>query len=225
MPPVVKPIAATGSTGKARSTYRQKQAAATKDRIAEAARELFAVGGYRPTSMEAVASAAGVAPRTVYSAFGAKREILSAICERWLEQAHALPIISMAIAEPDPDRTIRLAGYFLRSLFEHGYDVAVLFDAASDDDEPTREMLRAKLAGRHQAQDAIIATIHDELSIPLTAAQAVFRALAATGIYRELVVESDWSIDDFEEWVVDTLSRQLVRPAGGAPARPVAAEI
>ena len=31
----------------------------------------------------------GVAPRTVYAAFRAKREILSVICERWLERAGA----------------------------------------------------------------------------------------------------------------------------------------
>ena len=45
---------------------------------------LFGVHGYRMTSMAAIAQEAGVAERTVYTVFGAKREILSAICETWL---------------------------------------------------------------------------------------------------------------------------------------------
>jgi AcrR family transcriptional regulator len=164
--------------------------------------------------MDAIAAAAGVAPRTVYTSFGAKREILSAICERWLEEAHARQILGMAMAEADPARTLRLGAFFLRSLFEHGYDVCVLFDAASDDDAATREMLRGKLNGRNQAQDAVIATIGESLVIPLPAAQAVFRALASTGIYRELVVESGWLIDHFEDWIAESLTRQLLgRPA------------
>jgi AcrR family transcriptional regulator len=61
---------------KTRSTYRQEQAAATRDRIADAARRLFASTGYGTTTMDAIAAEAGVAVRTVYSAFGAKREIL-----------------------------------------------------------------------------------------------------------------------------------------------------
>ncbi len=68
-----------------RTTCRQEQAAATRERIAEAARRLFGSAGYGSTSMEAIAAEAGVAVRTVYAAFGTKREILSLICERWLE--------------------------------------------------------------------------------------------------------------------------------------------
>ena len=58
---------------KARSSYRQVQAAATRERIADAARRLFAANGYGSTSIEAIAAAAGVAVRTVYSVFGTKR--------------------------------------------------------------------------------------------------------------------------------------------------------
>ena len=52
--------------------------------------------------MEAIAAEAGVAVRTVYSAYGAKREILSAICENWLEDADARGLAARTLAEPDP---------------------------------------------------------------------------------------------------------------------------
>ena len=84
---------------KSRSTYRQAQAAATRERIAEAARRLFGVAGYGSTSIEAIAAEAGVAVRTVYSAFGTKREILSLICEQWLERARRFAVHALGQVE------------------------------------------------------------------------------------------------------------------------------
>lgn len=199
-------------------TYREEQAQATKDRICAAARRLFADQGYRMTSVAAIAAEAGVAERTVYAAFGAKREILSAICETWLEDAHARELVAAAVDEPDPLGTLRLAARFLRALFETGYDVMVLFDAASAEDPQTRAMLRAKLEGRNHVQNLIIDSVKDHLVVPLPAAQAVYRALAAVGVYQELVVESGWTIDQYEQWVLTQLARQLLAlPADQLP--------
>ena len=191
-------------------TYREEQAQATRDRICVAARRLFAVEGYRMTSVAAIAAEAGVAERTAYAAFGAKREILSAICEAWLEDAHARELVAAAVAEPDPRRTLELAARFLRSLFETGFDVMVLFDAASAEDPQTRAMLRAKLEGRNHVQNLIIDSVRDHLALPLPAAQAIYRALAAVGVYQELVVESGWTIDQYEQWVLAQLAGQLL---------------
>lgn len=201
---MVSPVKASGPT------YRQQQAAETKVRIARAARRLFAAGGYRPTSVEAIAAEAGVATRTVYVAFGAKREILSAICEQWLEDARAGQILEAAMAEPDAAATLRIAARFLRSLFEHGYDVVALFEAASDDDAQTRAMLRAKLDGRNHAQDAVITTLEGSLKVPMPRAQSIYRGLASIGLYTEFVVESGWSIDEYEDWIAAVLCRELL---------------
>ena len=201
----------TATPIKPRATgYRQEQAQATRDRIAAAARRLFAVDGYRMTTMKAIAGEAGVADRTVYSAFGAKREILSVICEKWLEDAHAREIVGAAVAEPDAWKTVRLAAHFLRSLFENGYDVVVLFDAAMAEDAQTKALLRAKLDGRNHVMDLILASLGEQLVMPVPAARAVYRALAATGIYQELVIEAGWSNDRYEDWLYDQLGAQLL---------------
>jgi AcrR family transcriptional regulator len=195
-------------------TYRDEQAQATKDRICAAARRLFAAEGYRMTSVAAIAAEAGVAERTVYAAFGAKREILSAICEQWLEDARATDLVAAAVAESDPVGTVRLAARFLRALFETGFDVMVLFDAASAEDPKTRAMLRAKLDGRNHVQNLIVESLGADLVLPLPAAQAIYRALAAVGVYQELVVESGWSIDEYERWVAGQLAGQLLGRTG-----------
>jgi len=158
---------------KSRSTYRQAQAAATRERIAEAARRLFGVAGYGSTSIEAIAAEAGVAVRTVYSAFGTKREILSLICEQWLERARARELAGEVLADPDPARRLRGAASWLRGLYEAGFDVVLIFEAATDESAETRALLRAKLAGRNQAMDAMIASLDGHLRAPVPQVQAV----------------------------------------------------
>ncbi len=195
---------------KSPSNYRQAQAAATRERIAEAARRLFATAGYGSTSIAAIAAEAGVAVRTVYSAFGAKREILSLICERWLEQAGARERAAEVLAEPDPVARLRGAARWLRTLYEAGFDVVMIFEAATDESPETRALLRSKLAGRNEVMDVMIASLEKDLRVPVREAQAVYRALAAPGVYRELVEESGWTADEFERWVSDALERQLL---------------
>ena len=196
---------------KPRSTYRQLQAKATRERIADAARRLFAAEGYASTSIEAIAAEAGVAVRTVYAAFGAKREILSLICERWLEQANAQELAGQVLAEPDPARRLRGAAHWLRALYSAGFDAVLIFEAATDESPETRALLRSKLAGRNEVMDAMIASLKGHLRVRVRDAQAVFRAIAAPGVYRELVEESGWTPAEFERWVARTLSVQLLR--------------
>lgn len=61
--------------------------------------------------------------------------------------------------------------------------------------------------------DAMIASLEGHLAVPVPQAQAMYRALAVPGVYRELVEESGWSPEDFERWVDDTLQRNLMPPA------------
>ncbi|HEY9336691.1 MAG TPA: TetR/AcrR family transcriptional regulator [Kribbella sp.] len=191
-------------------TYRQVQAAETRIRIARAARRLFAAQGYGATSIDAIAKEAGVATRTVYSAFGTKREILSLICDRWLQEAGAIERAEQVFAIADPVDRLRGAAGWLTNLYSAGFDVVLIFEAATDESPETKALLRSKLAGRNQVMDAMIASLEDVLRVPLTQAQAVYRALAAPGVYQELVDESGWTPAEFETFVADSLQRQLL---------------
>jgi AcrR family transcriptional regulator len=194
------------------SKYREEQAAATRRRIADAAKSLFASEGYGATSMEAIARHAGVGGRTVYAVFGAKREILNDICEHWLERAGARRLASEVLADPDPVGRVRGAAHWLTVLYSTDFDVARILDSAVDEDAETRRMLHGKLRGRNRVMDSLIASVEDTLSCPLEDAKAVFRAFAATGVYGALVEDSGWSPERFEEWLADTLVTQLLGP-------------
>jgi hypothetical protein len=76
--------------------------------------------------------------------------------------------------------------------------------------------------------DLMIASLQASLRVPVRHVQAVYRALAAPGVYLALVEESGWTPEEFERWVGDELERYLaddVAPATGpdavaAPRRP-----
>jgi hypothetical protein len=55
------------------------------------------------------------------------------------------------LAEPDPARRLRGAASWLRTLYAAGFDVVMIFEAATDESAETRALLQSKLAGRNQA--------------------------------------------------------------------------
>lgn len=191
-------------------TWRQQQADATKDRIADAARASFASDGYAATSIDAIARGAGVGVRTVYAAFGTKRAILSHICEAWLARAGARESAPVVLAESDPRRRLAGAARWLADLYAAGFDVVLILDSASDEGAETRELLAAKLAGRDRVMNRFIRSLGDDLIVPLPEAQAMYRALAAPGVYRELVQNAGWDPARFADWVAATLVRHLL---------------
>lgn len=199
---------ADGTSNPSRS-YRQEQADATKLRIATAAKRLFARHGYATTSIDAIAKEAGVATRTVYAAYGAKREILNALCEQWLEQAGSRTLAREILAVPDPTGRIRGAARWLTVLYSTDFDVARILDAAVDEDAETQALLRSKLRGRNRVMDALVASVKEDLRLPLHDAQSIYRALGSTGVYTELVVESRWAPQRYQDWLADTLLTQL----------------
>ena len=192
------------------SSYRQEQATATRVRIAEAAQRLFARDGYAATSMDAIAKEAGVGNRTVYAAFGAKREMLNLICERWLERADARGRARAILGQPDPVTRVRGAATWLTVLYSTDFDVVLILDSAIDEDADTRALLRTKLRGRNRVMDEIVASVAKDLVLPLADAQAIYRAFAAPGVYGALVVDSGWEPERFEKWLAGMLVTQLL---------------
>src|SRR6187401_421400 len=98
-----------------RSDLRAAQALRTRGQIVAAAAELFVGGGYAATTIDAIAAAAGVSRKTVFTSAGGKAELLK------LAYDHATagddepvplrerPVVKALEAEPDAARM--LAGF------------------------------------------------------------------------------------------------------------------
>ena len=70
-----------------RPTKKDEQATRSRERLVEAATRLFAERGYRDTSVQAIAEAAGISRGSIFWHFGSKDGLLSAVAEeafrRW----------------------------------------------------------------------------------------------------------------------------------------------
>ena len=191
--------------------YRQEQAAATKERILGAARGLFAERGYTDTTMEAIAVSAGVAPRTVYSSFGSKREILEAIRRAASEEATADDVDEI-LQEPDALKRLDLAAGWLRKRNERSADLVAVYRAAAATEPQLANEWRRLLQERRRDSERIAASLGGVLASPAepATAAATVHALASTEVYQELVGEARWPAERYERWLAAALRRLLL---------------
>ena len=185
---------------------------ATKQQIASAARGLFAANGYAGATITAIAAAAGIPAPTIYSAFGTKARILRAIA--WgvtstldVDRSH-----DAALAEPDPAQGLRLAANIQRRQFEHMYDVIAIYAEAARTDPDIAQDLQTIMANRERAFRRHVEAIAAHLAPGVSVSDAldIYITLVLPEIYRTLVPERGWTVDQYENWLAGTLIRQLL---------------
>lgn len=193
-------------------SYRQRQAFQTRKLIVQAARKLFAGGGYGTTSIEAVAGEAGVSPRTIYAAFGNKKGILAAICEEWLEEAGIQEAVSRSLAEVDLNRRLAAVAQSSRRQWESERGVVALLEGAATSDAEVARMVAGWKDDRARAFRMLVEGMENQLRPGLDAneAGATMRALTGSEVYTELVVGEGWSGDKYEQWLNGLLRQLLV---------------
>jgi AcrR family transcriptional regulator len=202
-----------------RPTHRQRQAQATRDQILTTARALFAEHGYVPTTIAAIAEAAGISAPTIYKAFGTKRRILDEVFRLWISTAGTQPLLRAALDHPDPGERLRLAAHWQRREFEIGLDVITIYQEAARADPEMAEEFRDVLRRRERGLAPLIDSIAGHLAPGITTRLALDRFIACTlaATYRTLVLDRHWTPQQYEDWLAALLVDQLLpRPAGGS---------
>jgi len=193
---------------------------ATRRKITDAATELFVRDGYSATTLEQVASSAGVAVQTVYFHFGNKSTVLReavdvaavgddqpvAMLDRpWLEQARG---------EKDPYRVIDLWVSYGRSVMTRvGSLMKVVRDAAAVDPVMAEQWAvnEAQTASAFRVLAEQLDTMN-VLRVPVEEAVAILRTLSGVDVYLSLAARG-WTPQQWERFVVDLLTHALLRPA------------
>ena len=196
----------------ARSTYRQEQAAATKQRIASAARKLFHERGYGATSIAAIAAEAGVAEPTVYATFGSKRSFLLALRQQMHAEIDLPRLTAEAQEATDASGKLERWATLLRRQMERSYDVIAAHREAARVDPDAAEEYRSVLDSRAGVIENFAAGLASDLApnLDLRSATDILWALSNEEIYRELVHERRWSPSRYESWIARTLNQQLL---------------
>jgi AcrR family transcriptional regulator len=186
----------------------------------EAAGQLFVEQGYSATTMEAIATRAGVATITVYSTFGTKRALLADLISAAVagDQA-AAPIYEQETAEavrrePDAQRQIAM---FASQMWDVLGRVSPLFEAvdqAATVEPEIAKLRRRMLQGRLHGMKVFagsLTKLRAGLSVD-EAAESVW-AVTAPQLHRLLVRDLGWDRERWVDWVGDALAKTLLAPA------------
>jgi AcrR family transcriptional regulator len=203
-----------------RSSLRAAQAQETRRSIVEAAARLFVTEGYGATTIDAVADAAGVSRKTVFTAVGGKLDLLKVAMD-WAVAGDDEPVQLGERSEMrrllDQDDPRMLLTDWVRLLVGIDTRVAALsrvLEVAAGL-EPQAALLgeqsqRQRLDGARRIVKRLIAL--DALQSGLTRREAVDVAWLATdtALFDRLVLVRGWSPSRFEAWLSAALCRQLL---------------
>lgn len=204
-----------------RSELRANQARETRRSIVAAATRLFVEDGYGATTIDAVADAAGVSRKTVFTAVGGKLDLLRLALD-WAvagdDEAVALSdraVIRRLMDERDPRGVLE---GFAGLLVEIDARVGPLYGAvevAAGMDPAARDLVEESQRRRLDDARKVVRRLRDlnALTTGITYQEAVDLVWLATdpALFDRLVLARRWATRRFEEWLADMLCRQLLR--------------
>jgi len=201
------------------SRARQRQAEETRQRILSAARELLASRGYAGTTLESIAEAAEVSPKTVSAVFGSKRAILAEVVNPNAFDTHVQQLLGELRATPDSGRRVSLVVQITRQVYESLVLELELLRTAGGVAPELADLARHIEVRRRQNQARLVAYLHEQgtLRHGLSPEEAtdVLWALTSYDLYRMLVVEQRWPPDRYEMWLAHLLIQNLLQPVDG----------
>ncbi len=199
------------------SAVRREQAARTRQRILDAAADLFAWQGYGTTSVRQIADAAQVAPDTVYATFGSKARLLTALADIRLAPGGQASILdrpeTIAIRhEHDPRQFLWLFAKDYAAMSERVRPVAEVLRTAKAV-EPEMAAVREEMEGyRFQYMAAIVRWLAERatLRLPEDRAAQIVWTLASPDVGRMLCDVQGWTAEEYAHWLAETLAATLL---------------
>lgn len=198
---------------------RRTKAEANRRSVLEAARGLFVTSGFSQTTIDAIASEAGVSPQTVYGVFGSKASLLLALLDDLERSVDAGGYADSIDVAADAGEQLRLIVRFHCELFDRGLDLIELARRSSADasvgqfvDEGHRRRRAAceRWVARWQAQRVLRPDLDAR-----TAADLLW-VHCGPDIYAAFVLGCGWERPRIETWLVERLRTSLLAgPAGG----------
>jgi AcrR family transcriptional regulator len=200
------------------SSRRQEQAAETRQRIIQAAHDLFVGMGYGSTTMADIARAAGVAVETVYAAFRNKHSLLRHVWYVSFRGDEAdlrlwdRPEIRTVIAEPDLARRFKAQAVILTAVFRRITPLLLMLQGAVASQPAAAAMLaefderRLDAAGKY----ARAAAATGRLAVSEDECRDVLWATLDGALWHRLVAERGWSDERFAAWLGQLWTSALV---------------
>jgi AcrR family transcriptional regulator len=203
-----------------RSQLRAAQAQETRRSIVAAASRLFVEDGYGATTIDAVAEAAGVSRKTVFTAVGGKLDLLKVALD-WAVAGDDRPVavadrreMREVMVQDDPVALLQGCAHAMVAITGRVAGLAQALEVAAGMDPAARDLMEQ--GQRHRLDDARIVIDRlralNALTSNLTYDEAVDLVWLAIDpvLFDRLVRVRGWSTSRFEEWLAQHLIVQLI---------------
>ena len=201
---------------------RARKALETRQRILDAAEDLFTRDGYAATTMTAIAEHADVAVQTLYAVFGNKRAILTELIDARVagaDHSRSLPDREDWRAmerEPNPHQQLALFAQIATRIGNRSAAINEIMAQAAGADPEIATIYQQQRQSRYKDERRIARSLARKgaLREGLSETQAadIIWAIATTRTYRALVIERRWTTDQYERWLNDLLAHALLAP-------------
>lgn len=198
---------------------RREQARARRAAVVEAARELFERDGFRATTIEAIATLAGVSAKSVYLGFGSKAALAKAVFDIAIAgDDEPVPMSEREAAqtvrdEPDLDRKITLFVEGLVRRQARSARVQILIrDGRHVDDALTpvwAKLNEEGLTGMTALARHLLSTGQLRDGIRLAVVRDLLWNYLAIDHYERLVLAQRWPLERYADWLAQTITNAL----------------
>ncbi len=202
------------------SSLRQEQARQTRARILDSAQRLFSERGYANTSMEAIATAAGVATDTVYASFRSKSGLLHKLLDIRVVGDEA----PVGVIEREGPQAVKREPNQQRQLEAFAADVTAILERARPVDDIVRgaaavdpeiaafrtRMQEGRLDNMRQLASWIASNGPLRGSVGVEEAATIIWTVASPEVHRLLRTERGWPAERYRDWLAMTLTRTLL---------------
>jgi AcrR family transcriptional regulator len=198
---------------------RRERSRRTRAGVVSVATGLFVDRGYLATTIEAVAQQAGVAPQTVYHAFGTKRNLLAAVLDASIAgDVDPVPVLErpwFGTLETDEDAVSaveRLVSASVAIVARAAPVYEVIRRAAADPEVGV--LLDDNRRRRRDDQRRLIEILwragHLRPDIDVESAADAFYGLMNEEVYQLLTTDCGWDVERFQRWSTSLMLHELV---------------
>ena len=203
-----------------RSPAREAAAEETRERIRQAAKELFVAKGYVGTTLKDVADRAGVGERTLYDSFGNKFGLLRhTIAMLTMGDESRVPAVdrpdSVAARGIDDPREALAAHLKLGTdLMNRAGDLLLMAEATPGMDPDLERSAARGTQAAYEINLRMAQRLHSrgELKDGMTAATAadIMFTLTSPGVFNTLRRRRRWGQQRYQDWVIASVTQQLL---------------
>jgi AcrR family transcriptional regulator len=202
------------------ATARRERARQQHDTTLDRARDLFLERGYVATTVESIASAAGISAATVYKTYGGKAGLVRELCARALLGAGPVPAEERSDGlrvGDDPRAVIEAWGALTTEVSPRISPLLLLLRTAAETDPDAADLLteldEARLARMTENAGYLVQGEHLKVGVTAEEARDVLWLASSPELYELLVRKRGWTEERFGAFAAEMMASTLLEEA------------